>query len=1042
MSVTEIAIKRPTLIVVIFAVLGLLGIASYTKLNYELIPKMNMPMISVVTTYPGASANEVESSVTKVLEDALSSLEKVKNITSTSQEGVSIISVELNATADATLSSHEAQQKINQILTSLPENAGTPSLSKFSTDELPVLRLSVSGKISPIKLYELTEDQIKAQLSNIDGVGQVSLVGGTERQIRVKINKNTLDAYHISISQIYQAILKANMEMPTGKIEGSLKQYTVRLLGKVKSIYDLENIVVSKSPTGQIVKLSDIAEVSDGVAEPTTISRINKNDAIGINISKQSDANSVDVCQKVKLKLSELETQYASSGLKFEVASDNSVYTLSSANAVMEDLMFAVFLVACVMFLFLHSIRNSFIVLISIPTSIISVFIGMYIFDFTLNSLTLMALSLVVGILVDDSIVVLENIYRHMEMGKNRRIAALEGRTEIGFTAIAITMVDIVVFLPLSLVNGMIGNLLREFSLVIVFSTLMSLFVSFTVTPLLASRFGKIEEITRKTLIGRFALWFESTYTQINKYYIRILTWSLEHRKTVYAFVTVLIIFSFSLLGFGLIGTAFMNEGDRGEFMVKLEGESLNTLHQTSILTSKVEDLLLSKPEVVKVYSNIGSSSSSMNGTTNEQYKSEITVTIVPKQERTIGVDEYAANIKKEALAIPGLKVSSTPSSVMGTADDAPIQVLLRGADLEKLYLVADSIMPLMKKIPGINDLKLSVDKNKPELQIKLDRERMELLGLNVQQVGNIMNMAFAGNSILKYSEGDKEYDINIQFDKFDRNKIEDLGGLTFQNDMGKIVELRDFATIHQALGPNKLERSNRISSLTIKASVFGRPIGTVGGEVKSMIGENFHPNDYSIEYIGQMERQADAFGSLLIAIVAALIFVYLVMVALYNSYFYPFVVLFSIPVAVIGALLALALSGEEINIFAIIGMIMLIGLVAKNAILLVDFTNKLRAEGRSVKEALVEAGKDRLRPILMTTLSMVFGMLPIALASGDGAESKNGLAWVIIGGLISSLLLTLVLVPSVYASLETYKEKFGRRFNKEKVEPVKILVD
>lgn len=1042
MSITEIAIKRPTLIVVIFTVLGLLGIASYTKLNYELIPKMNIPMISVVTTYQGASANEVESSITKVLEDALSSLEKVKNLTSTSQEGVSIISVELDPTADATKSSQEAQQKINQILTSLPENAGTPSLAKFSSDELPVLRISVSGTVSPIKLYELTEDQIRAQLSNIDGVGQVSLIGGSERQIKIKIEKNRLEAYNVSISQIYQAILRSNMEMPTGKIEGSLKQYTVRLLGKVKSLDELRNIIISKSPNGQTIKLSDIAEVSDGIADAETISRINKKDAIGININKQSDANSVDVCQKVKMKLTELENQYASSGLKFEVASDNSVYTLSSANAVMEDLMFAVLLVASVMFLFLHSIRNSFIVLISIPTSIISVFIGMYIFDFTLNSLTLMALSLVVGILVDDSIVVLENIYRHLEMGKKRSIAALEGRNEIGFTAIAITMVDIVVFLPLSLVNGMIGNLLREFSLVIVFSTLMSLFVSFTVTPLLASRFGKIEEITRKTLIGRFAIWFETTYTQINRYYEHLLSWSLEHRKTVYAFVTGLIIFSFSLLGFGLIGTAFMNEGDRGEFMVKLEGDPQNTLNQTSILTAKVEDLLLSKPEVVKVYSNIGSSGSSMGGSSNVQYKSEITVNIVPKEKRNIGIDVYAANIKKEVLAIPGLKVSSTPSSVMGTADDAPIQVLLRGADIERLYSAADSIMPLMKQVSGINDLTLSVDKNKPEMQIKLNRERMELLRLNVQQVGSIMNMAFAGNNILKYSEGDKEYNINIQFDKFNRNKIEDIGGLTFQNDKGKMIELCDFADIQQALGPNKLERSNRISSLTIKASVFGRPVGTVGGEVKSIISENIHPKDYSIEYVGQMEQQADAFGSLLTAIIAALIFVYLVMVALYNSYFYPFVVLFSIPVAVIGALLALALSGEAINIFAIIGIIMLIGLVAKNAILLVDFTNKLRSEGRSVKEALIEAGKDRLRPILMTTLSMVFGMLPIALASGDGAESKNGLAWVIIGGLISSLLLTLVLVPAVYTTLEKYKEKLRRHNKKVTVEPIGVIAD
>lgn len=1037
MSVTEIAIKRPTLIVVIFTVLGILGISSYTKLNYELIPKMSMPVISVVTTYPGASANEIETSVTKVLEDALSSLEKVDNMTSSSQEGASLITIELNADADANQAAEEAQRKINQVVASLPDDASTPSLSKFSTDEIPVLKLSVSGTPPPTELYQLVEDQITSQISKIDGVGQVSLVGGSERQIKINIDKSKLDAYNISISQVFQAVSKANLEMPTGKIEGSLKQYTVRLLGKVKSLDELRNIIVSKSLTGQTIKLCDIAVVTDGIADPTTISRINRKDAIGIQIKKQTDANTVDVCQKVKAQIALLEKQYASSGLKFEVASDSSVYTLNSANAVMEDLMFAVILVAGVMFMFLHSIRNSFIVLISIPTSIISVFIAMYVFGFSLNMLTLMALSLVVGILVDDSIVVLENIYRHLEMGKNRAVAALDGRNEIGFTAIAITMVDIVVFLPLSLVSGMIGNMLREFSLVIVFSTLMSLIVSFTITPLLASRFSKIEQITRNTLIGRFALWFEKIYAQLTQAYEKILIWGLSHRKTVYALVTCIILFSFSLLGFGLIGTAFMNDGDRGEFIVKLEGEPQNTLNQTSILTSKVEELLLSKPEVEKVYANVGSSSSDMGGSSNEQYKSEITVNIAPQEQRTIGVDQFAANIKKEILGIPGLKVSSTPTTMMGSADDSPIQVLLRGSDIDRLYAAADSIMPVMKSIPGINDLKLSVDKNKPELQVKLNRERMELLGLNVQQVGNVINMAFAGNTNLKYSEGDNQYDINIQFDRFNRNKIDDIGGLTFQNDKGKIIELRDFAEITQALGPNKLERYDRIPSLTIKASVFGRPMGTVGEEVKKTLGEQFHSTDYSLEFKGQMERQADAFGSLFTAIIAALIFVYLVMVALYNSYLYPFVVLFSIPVAVVGALLALALSGESLTIFSMIGMIMLIGLVAKNAILIVDFTNKLREEGRTVKEALIEAGKERLRPILMTTLSMVIGMLPIALASGDGAESKNGLAWVIIGGLTSSLLLTLVLVPVVYASLEKYKEKFKNGMSRKSGKPI-----
>lgn len=1034
MSITELVIKRPTLVVVIFTVLAILGIASYTKLNYELIPKLDFPAISITTIYPGASANEVESSVTKKLEDALSSLENVKSMQSTSLEGASSISVELESGADVNIALQDAQLKINAVLSQLPAIAKTPSINKFSSDELPVIKLGVTAKIAPEKLYLLTDNQIKSQLSKLKGVGQVSLVGGDEREIKINVNKNKIDAYKISISQIYQAIGSANMEMPTGNIEGDLKQYTVRLLGKVKTLDELRNITVSKTITGSIIKLSDIAEVTDGIAEQSSINRINAENSIGIIIQKQSDANTVDVCKRVKQQLSLLEKQYAEYNLRFNIASDSSTYTLASANAVMEDLMYAILLVAFVMFIFLHSIRNSFIVLISIPASIISVFVAMYIFNFSLNLLTLMALSLIIGILVDDSIVVLENINRHMEMGKDKRKAALDGRSEIGFTAVAITMVDVVIFIPLALVGGMIGGMLKEFSLVIVFSTLMSLFVSFTITPLLASRFGKIQDISKKTPINRFSVWIESNYKKIVILYEKVLRWGLNHRKTVYLSVTLLIVLSFSLVGFGLIGTAFMNDGDQGEFIVKLEGEPQNTLTQTTLLTKKVESILLKYPEVIKVFSNIGSSTGSgpMASSSNEKNKSEITVNLVNKKLRDKSVEEFAAMIKKEVQTIPGLKVSATPTSMNGNADDAPIQVLLRGPDVSKLFEVGDSVMNIINEISGTNDVKLSIDKSKPEIQIKLDREKMEQLGLNVQQVGNTLNLAFAGNTDLQYSEGDDDYDINVRFDQFDRNKIEDISSLTFLNSQGEIVELQDFATIFQSLGPNKLTRYDRISSLTVSASVYGRPIGTVGDEIKTAIQNKLQPGDVTVDYKGQTEQQAEAFGSLFLAIAAAIIFVYLVMVALYNSYLYPFVVLFSIPVAVIGALFALALSGESLTIFSMLGMIMLIGLVAKNAILLVDFTNKLKADGRTVMEALIEAGRERLRPILMTTFSMIFGMLPIALASGASAESKNGLAWVIIGGLTSSLLLTLVLVPAVYMTMEKYKEKFNKIFSRK----------
>jgi HAE1 family hydrophobic/amphiphilic exporter-1 len=423
-----------------------------------------------------------------------------------------------------------------------------------------------------------------------------------------------------------------------------------------------------------------------------------------------------------------------------------------------------------------------------------------------------------------------------------------------------------------------------------------------------------------------------------------------------------------------------------------------------------------------------------MMGGGSEQHKSELTVTIVDKKERKQTVEQYAANIKKEILAtIPGLKVTAAAAGMMGTSE-APIRILLRGPDMTEIYKVADKVMYLIKDVPGINDIRLSIEKSKPEMQISLDRNKMSKLGLSVAEVGNTLQLAFAGNTDLQYSELGTDYDINVKLDQFDRKKIDDIGSITFKNSKGEIIELRQFSNIYQSLGPNKLERYNRISSLTVNAQVFGRPVGTVGDDIQKLIAQNIHSNIVTIDYIGQLQRQSEAFGSLFFALIAAILLVYFVMVALYNSYLYPFVVLFSLPVALIGALLALALTGQNISLFVLIGMIMLMGLVAKNAILLVDFTNKLKEEGASILEALVEAGKERLRPILMTTVAMIFGMLPLATSTGASSESKNGLAWVIIGGLTSSLLLTLILVPSVYMSMENIKVKLQNKYFKKEI--------
>ncbi|SFE62753.1 efflux RND transporter permease subunit [Spirosoma endophyticum] len=1045
MSVTEIAIKRPTLVVVAFTVLGILGFISYKSLNYTLLPKFDAAVVTVITTYPGAAAGEVENSVTRKLEDAVSSLENLKNISSTSQEGLSIIQLELNSDADPNQALQDAQRKVNAVLSQLPDEVESPTLQKFSTDDVPVIRMGARANLGSTQLYDLVDDQIRTQLTKVDGVGQVTLTGGRRREIRIGVDPDKLKLYNLSLGQVTQAVTSANLDYPTGRIETDQAQYAIRLAGKFTDINQIRNASLLTSANGTKVVLSDIATVTDGIADATTINRINGRESVGISIQKQTDANAVAISQQVRGILGGIEKQYANIGLKFEITSDSSTYTLASAEGVIFDLEFAVVLVALVMLLFLHSIRNAFIVMVSVPASIISVFVPMYLLGFTLNLMTLMALSLVVGILVDDSIVVLENIYRHLEMGKDRRTASLDGRNEIGFTAVAITMVDVVVFLPLVFVQGLIANIIREFSLVVVFSTLMSLIVSFTITPLLASRFAKETDLNGPGLGKRFLSWFEGQFDSLKHGYARLLAWSLVHKRWVYLTAIALFVASIGLVTGGFIGTTFFPQSDQGEFIIQIEGEPFNSLAETNRICQKIEKQLMQNKLVTKVNSNVGYSSSASGGGlgSTPYHKAEITVTILPKKERTISVETFAAQTKAEILKTPGLNVKSAPLAITGGANAAPIQILLQGNSQQDLQQAAALVKQVIKSVSGTTDVELAVDDPKPELKVNLDRRQMAQYGVSVANVGATLQTAFSGNTDSKYRVGSRDYDIRVELNKFNRQNKDDVGNLTVPDSRGKLIEIRQIADLSLGTGATQLTRYNRVGSLFVNANVVGRPTGTVGTEIDNILKTKQLPGGVTYKLKGDLERQSDAFGSLGLALGMAITFVYLLMVALYNSYFRPFVVLFSIPMAVIGAFLALALAEQAISFFVMLGMIMLIGLVAKNAILLVDFANAQKEEGKSTIDALVEAGRERIRPILMTTIAMAIGLLPMALATGDGSESKNGLAWVIIGGLISSLLLTLVLVPTVYLTFENVFNAFSRLYrrltgNKNKPVPTK----
>lgn len=1030
MKLAEISIKRPTLIIVLFTILTLGGILAYSSMGYELIPKFEINVVTVSTVYPGASPSEVETSVTKKIEDAVSSLENVKKVESKSYESLSVVMITLNAGADTDFALNDAQRKINAILANFPEDVKAPSLQKFSLSDMPIITAGATSNLNSVAFYDLLDKKIQPVLSRVKGVAQVNLIGGQEREIKVNIDKNKLEGYGLSVGQVQQAILSSNLDFPTGNIKNRENTTIIRLSGKYKSLQELSNLVISDK-NGAQVRLSDVAFVEDSQKDVEKIARIDAKPAILLQVIKQSDANAVEVSELIQKTMKTIEKDYAKDNVKLTVVNDTSTFTLNAANNVTHDLMIAVILVALVMLLFLHSMRNAFIVMVSIPASLIATFIGMALMGYTLNLMSLLGLSLVVGILVDDAIVVLENIYRHMEMGKSKIRAAYDGTSEIGFTVMAITLVIVVVFLPIAMSTGLVSNIISQFCVTVVIATLLSLLASFTIVPWLSSRFGKLTHLTGKNATERFILGFEKQLDKFTHWITGLLEWCLKNKWTkigTIAGVTVLFVLSFGLTKF--IGGEFFAKIDKGEFLVQIEMPKDASIEASNFMTQKAEAFLAKKPEVVKMITTVGQASDGMGAVQATPYKSEIDVILVDKSERAENSYVYAAQIKQElSKVLVGAKIKTVPVGMMG-AERAPLSLIVTGPDLKSINEFANQAMAQLKEIKGASEIRLSSEGGSPEINVSINRDKMAALGLNLSNVGMTMQTAFSGNTDGKYRAGDYEYDINIKFNQFDRSNINDVRNMKFTNDKGQQITLQQFANITEGSGPSFLERRDKSPAVTINAQTVGIPTGTVAKQWEQKFSQLKRPTGVNYVWSGDMENQQEGFGTLGIALLAAIILVYLVMVALYDSFVYPFVVLFSVPLSIIGVLVVLALTNNSLNVFTILGMIMLIGLVCKNAIMLVDFANQRKAAGESTHNALIQANHARLRPILMTTIAMVFGMIPIALAKGAGAEMNNGLAWVVIGGLISSLFLTLIIVPVVYSIFDGILY----RFNKNKV--------
>ncbi len=1038
MNLIKLSIKRPSVLIVILSLLLLGGFYTYKLLNYELIPKFEVNVVTVSTIYAGASPSEIESTVTKKIEDAVSSLQNVKKLISNSYEGVSVVIIQLTDEADVDYTLNEAQRKINAIRSELPKDAKEPSLSKFSLSDLPIVSIGVTSDLSSQELYDLVDKKIQPELSRVPGVAKVSIIGGRKREIRVSLDANKLEGYGLSIPQVQQLIAASNMEIPTGKLKTRDNSTTIRLLGKISDVEQLRNLTLA-SRDGVEIRLSDVADVQDTEQEATKVARIDQKSTLLLQVIKQTDANAVSVSEEVRKRMGHIEQAYKNENVKMTLAEDTSEFTLEAANSVMHDLVLAIVLVALVMFFFLHSLRNAVIVMVSIPTSLIATFIGMWAFGFSLNLMSLVALSLVVGILVDDAIVVLENVHRHIEMGKNKVRAAFDGSKEIMLTVTAITSVIVVVFLPISMGTGMVVNIMREFCMTVVIATVLSLFMSFTTVPWLYSRFGKLEHPNPKTFMGKLSIGFEKYLKQFTNFFSNLLQWSFRNKWKTVIIVAFLFFGSCSLIPAGFVGTEFFPKMDRGKFLVQIELPKDVALEQTNFYTLKAENYLknlkvpgTNKPLINSMITTVGQATDGMGDAQATIYKAEIQVELIDKKERDETTDIIAAKLKR-ALSqyLVGAKVKTVPVGLIG-AENASIRLYVTADNIDTAREYAEKYAEILKGVPGATEVKLSAEAGNPEINVAIDRDKMAMFGLNIATVGTTMRTAFNGNDDNKFRTGDSEYNINIVYDEASRENISNIEDIQFMNDQGQLIKLAQFAKISYSSGPTRLERYDKSPAVNVQAQAVGRPSGTITSDWEARMAKIEKPANVRLVWGGDRENQDEGFGTIGISLLAAIILVYMVMVVLYDSFSRPLIVMFSIPLSFIGVLWALALTNMTLNIFTLLGMIMLIGLVAKNAIMLVDFANHRKEEGEDTVTALIQANHARLRPILMTTIAMVAGMIPIALASGAAAEVNNGLAIVIIGGLLSSLFLTLIIVPLVYLIFDNISRRFGKSKKKD----------
>ncbi len=1023
MWLTRASILRPLFIAMVISAIVVMGLVSYTRLGVDLFPAINFPVVSVFVAYPGASAESVETLVTKPIEDSLAGLNNLDFMQSISSEGQSIAVLIFTEKANPDSASIDVLHKINAIRSRLPKDTLTPNLVKADINALPILNISLSGNAPPAELFRLADEVVAARLKTVDGVAAVDVVGGRQQEIRVKVDQEKLAAHRLSILQVIATLQQDNLNVPSGSLIEAGKEFGVRVNTLAATPATLASLVIADTPAGP-VRLNDVATVENTLKQQVRINRTDLKDSIGIQITKQATANTLKVADEIKAEMKQLQAELPA-GVSMSIVSDASIFTRQSLNGVRDNLIEAIILTGLVLLLFLHTWRSTLVVLLSIPTSLMATFAMMYAFGFTLNMMSMMGLALVVGILVDDSIVVLENIFRHLQLGDTPLSAALNGRSEIGLAAIAITLVDVVVFLPVAFMSGIVGQYFRQFGLVVAAATLVSLFISFTLTPMLASRWFTGQEKLGDSIFAKFGRAWEAGFERLKIAYTGTLGWSLRHRFLVILVGALSFGVGVGMVIFGLVSTEFLPNADQNEFTIVAEMPAGTTLADTDRAVAKLEEQLATWPEIDNLFTYVGVGDS-VNAPSSRLAR--VQVNLINKNERRASAEELAGRIRELDGTIPGLKLRAQLPTIAGPSGQ-PIQIRVRGDDATKLDELAGQVEAIVRNTTGTMDIRNSGESGKPELEITLNRQLVANLGLTSAQVASTVRSSLAGNVATQYrpAEG-AEVDVRVVAIDEDNASMEAVKAIPLVAPTGAVIRLDQIASVENRSGPPQINRYNRQRLITISAGASGRALGDVTNDLQQAFYRMVVPPGYSVSFGGATQAQQETFAQLYQALGLSVILIYMLMVALYENLLYPFVILLSLPLAVVGAIGALLITGNTLNMMSMIGMILLTGLVGKNAILLIDYTNTLRIRGYQREQALLEAGPVRLRPILMTTATMVVALMPSALKLSESAELRSPLAIVVIGGLLTSTLLTLLMIPAMYTVFDDLQSVVRRR--------------